>query len=179
MSRRITGQVTTLSVGQVFVFGSNEAGRHGKGAAATARKWGAKNGVGAGLMGHTYGIPTKDARMKTLPLRAIYKYVVEFLNFAQSRPDLQFLVTEIGCGLAGYSPKDIAPMFFELPLPENIWLPERFWEEEWETNPFTLSLSNLQRAYGMSFANASKLQDDLRRIRSLLSPRGDGKGVGP
>lgn len=103
--------IKELKPNQIFVFGSNEAGRHGRGAAFTAKKWGAKNGVGVGLMGQTYGIPTKDRNIKTLPLGKIRKYVEEFLEFAKGRPDLEFLTTNIGCGLAGFQPKQIAPMF--------------------------------------------------------------------
>lgn len=103
--------ITSLDPGQIFVFGSNEAGRHGKGAALTALRWGAIYGVSSGMQGQTYAIPTKDRQLRTLPLHAIRKYVVQFLDFARHQHYLQFLVTRIGCGLAGYEDAQIAPMF--------------------------------------------------------------------
>lgn len=112
---------------EIFVFGSNEAGRHGKGAALDARKHhGAIYGQGEGLQGHSYAIPTKDAHLYTLPLRVIETYVARFKAFAESRPDLRFKVTAIGCGLAGYRPAEIAPMFANAPA--NCTLPPAFLE---------------------------------------------------
>ena len=109
----------------VMVFGSNLAGRHGKGAALHARQhFGAIYGQGEGLQGHSYAIPTKDERLRTLPLPAIQEGVARFKAFAASRPDLSFQVTPIGCGLAGYKPKDIAPMFAGAPA--NCLLPPEF-----------------------------------------------------
>mgnify|MGYP005807985861 CR=1 FL=1 len=87
----------------VFVFGSNLAGRHGKGAALWARQnRGAIYGKGMGLHGNSYAIPTKDERIRTLPLSMIADFVGCFLADARSRPDLTFQLTPIGCGLAGY-----------------------------------------------------------------------------
>lgn len=97
---------------QIFVFGSNEAGRHGKGAALAARlKYGAKYGQPSGLQGNSYGIPTKDKHLQTLPLNYIEPYIIKFCEFAKNNPDKQFYVTRIGCGLAGYKEKDIRPLF--------------------------------------------------------------------
>lgn len=105
---------------EVFVFGSNEAGIHGKGAALIAReKYGAKLGIGFGYMEdnltpyhqHCFAIPTKDAKLKALPLNVINKNVQFFLDFAKNNPHLTFYVTRVGCGLAGYEDRDIAPMF--------------------------------------------------------------------
>lgn len=102
--------------GEVFVFGSNQAGRHGAGAAAAAvRLYGAGYGVGDGLWGRSYAIATKDRRIQTLQLEAVRANVVRFLNFARSRPDLSFFVTRVGCGLAGYRDADIAPLFSDAP----------------------------------------------------------------
>jgi hypothetical protein len=115
-------KITVLKPNEVFVFGSNLSGIHGLGAAKTALKWGAKYGQGVGLQGQTYAIPTKDEHIKTLPLIAIQMYVDQFKVFAKEHPELTFLVTKIGCGLAGYSEKDIAPMF-QL-CPPNCILPE-------------------------------------------------------
>jgi len=115
---------------EIFVFGSNESGRHGKGAAKTALGWGAKWGQAAGLQGRSYGIPTKDKSVqRTLTVREIKPYVDDFIEFAKQNPQLVFLVTEIGCGLAGLKPKDIAPLFQEAINVENIHLPSRFWHK--------------------------------------------------
>lgn len=112
---------------EIFVFGSNLAGRHGKGAALFARqKHGAIYGQGVGLQGSSYGIPTKDASIKTLPLSDINKYVKDFIAFADKNNNLQFMVTPIGCGLAGYTPEQIAPMFSECLLLNNVQLPGEF-----------------------------------------------------
>jgi hypothetical protein len=100
----------------VFVFGSNLAGRHGKGAALHAsREHGAVHGVGVGRTGNAYAIPTKDAKLRTLPLSEIKNYVDEFLRYAKAHPDLRFEVTRIGCGLAGYTDAQMAPMFADAP----------------------------------------------------------------
>jgi hypothetical protein len=97
---------------EIFVFGSNEAGRHGKGAALHARKeYGAEYGVGLGRTGDAWAIPTKDAKLRTLPLVKIEQYVAQFLSYAGAHPELMFKVTAIGTGLAGYKHEDIAPMF--------------------------------------------------------------------
>lgn len=116
--------ITRLKDNEVFVFGSNYAGRHGKGAAKQALSFGARYGVGEGLKGRTYGIPTKDNSLRVLPLDRIKKHVDKFIEFAISRPDLIFLVTEIGTGLAGYKIKQIAPLFKG--IPSNVKCSERF-----------------------------------------------------
>ena len=109
----------------IFVFGSNLAGRHGKGAALHARKHhGAIYGQGEGLQGESYAIPTKDARLRSLPLDLIRLHVSRFINCARYRPDLTFRLTPIGCGLAGYTPEQIGPMFAV--VPPNVILPDEF-----------------------------------------------------
>ncbi len=109
----------------IFVFGSNLAGRHGAGAALTAlRYYGAIYGQGEGLQGNSYGIPTKDKYIKTLPLTEIHLAVTRFLEFAAENQHLIFNVTKIGCGLAGYSPHQIAPFFRN--HTENVLLPDEF-----------------------------------------------------
>lgn len=120
--------ITKLEENQIFVFGSNLSGRHGKGAAKTALGWGAKWGQAKGLQGRTYGIPTKDASIRrTLSVVEIKPFVDEFINFAKANENLIFLVTEIGCGLAGLKPKQIAPLFVECKELSNVYLPSRFW----------------------------------------------------
>jgi hypothetical protein len=97
----------------IFVFGSNEAGRHGAGAAKRAvTAYGAIYGQGWGLQGRSFAIPTKDKQIKTLPLDKIYKYGIEFLQFSVVHTEYTFYMTKIGCGLAGYKDEDIAPMFY-------------------------------------------------------------------
>lgn len=119
--------VTSLEPNEVFVFGSNEAGRHGRGAAKLALKFGAKYGKGIGISGQTYGIPTKDSNIKTLHLGAIQGYVQDFKRYVKKHPEKKFIITEIGCGLAGFKPEQIAPMFKEIKDLPNITLPKKFW----------------------------------------------------
>lgn len=107
---------------EIFVFGSNRAGRHGKGAALHAYKnYGAVYGAFVGRSGNSYAIPTKDEDLKTLPLDVIAGYVEDFLSYAIHHPDDVFFVTRIGCGLAGYCDADISPMFEG--APSNCSLP--------------------------------------------------------
>jgi hypothetical protein len=115
--------IDKLEANEIFVFGSNLEGRHGGGAAAVAKKWGAIWGQGVGLQGQTYAIPTMHGGVET-----IKPYVNEFLLFAKAHPELKFLVTEIGCGIAGFTVQEIAPLF-KAALEENIenvYLPQRF-----------------------------------------------------
>ena len=108
--------------GAIFVFGSNEAGIHGAGAALIAKQqYGAESGVGAGRTGSAYAIPTKDEGLKSLPLDRIDLYVEAFLDYTDDHPDEKFFVTRVGCGLAGYADRDIAPMFYG--APDNCILP--------------------------------------------------------
>jgi hypothetical protein len=110
---------------EIFVFGSNTAGIHGAGAARFAVKnHGAIYGQGFGLQGNSYAIPTKDDKIKTLPLDVIAKYVDEFIFYASYHFDWKFKVTAIGTGLAGYTAQQIAPMFRYAPI--NCVLPETF-----------------------------------------------------
>jgi hypothetical protein len=108
---------------EVFVFGSNLAGRHGAGSAKEARlKYGAERGVGEGPTGRAYAIPTKDYSLKILPLQRIELSVDKFIWYAMNHPEITFNVVKIGCGLAGYKEHQIAPMFRR--APENCNLPE-------------------------------------------------------
>lgn len=109
----------------IFVFGSNLAGRHGKGAALWARQnRGAVYGQAEGMQGNSYAIPTKDWHIRTLPLDAIAEHVQTFLDYASEHSGLTFHLTPIGCGLAGYKPEDIAPYFRD--APSNVILPDEF-----------------------------------------------------
>jgi hypothetical protein len=108
---------------EIFVFGSNLAGRHGEGAALYARQHhGAIYGKGSGLQGRSYAIPTKDSQLEPLTLEEIQFYVNGFIAYARMNQDLTFNVTRIGCGLDGYTDAQIAPMF-KL-APPNCNLPE-------------------------------------------------------
>lgn len=110
-----------------FVFGANESGRHGAGAAKYALDHhGAIWGAGNGPQGGSYGIPTKDGNFRPLPLNSIKEYVRQFLQFARRNNTATFDVTRVGCGLAGYKNEQIAPMF--LPAPKNCHFPQ-----EWRT----------------------------------------------
>jgi len=123
-------EITKLEPNQIFVFGSNLSGRHGKGAAKKALTWGAKWGQAAGLQGRTYGIPTKDKSVRrVLSINEITPFVDDFIEFARNNPELIFLVTEVGCGLSKMKPKDMAPLFEGAIEVENIHLPARFWHK--------------------------------------------------
>mgnify|MGYP007069882039 FL=1 len=112
-------RITALGPNEIFVFGSNLAGMHGGGAAWVAyRKFGAIMGQGVGLQGRSYGIPTMQGGVET-----IKPYVDEFIEFAKSRQDLTFLVTRIGCGIAGFTDEEIAPLFEKAHEVANIVLP--------------------------------------------------------
>ena len=111
----------------IFVFGSNLLGIHKKGAALCALKeHGAILGQGIGLQGESYAIPTKKSPYASLELIEINKYVADFILYAAYCPEHTFYVTPIGCGLAGYEPEDIAPMFYYAIKFSNIELPTEF-----------------------------------------------------
>lgn len=116
--------ITELNEGEIFVFGSNLAGQHGGGAAFVAyRKFGAEWGVGVGLTGQTYAIPTMQGGVET-----IAPYVDDFIEFARNHRNLKFYVTRIGCGIAGFRDRDIAPLFRNAIGEANIILPESFYK---------------------------------------------------
>lgn len=122
--------ITELGPNEIFVFGSNLAGIHGAGAARLAReKFGAVIGNPVGLQGSSYAIPTKDCSIETLNFVDIQKHVEEFLRFASLNTNLTFLVTKIGCGLAGFHPNEIAPLFRF--VPKNVILPKEFASKEY------------------------------------------------
>lgn len=126
---RVTNpQIDELKENEIFVFGSNyPKGIHGAGAAKLAhQKFGAKWGVGFGLQGQSFAIPTKDHNINTMPIGVIKDYVYHFIEFAKIKPELTFMVTAIGTGLAGYNAKEIALLFKEALQLENVYLPEEF-----------------------------------------------------
>ena len=126
LGKRITPErITRLGNNEIFVFGSNLEGAHGGGAAWQAyREFGAIMGQGVGLQGQSYGIPTMHGGPKE-----ILPYVEEFIEFAKQHPELTFLVTKIGCGIAGFRVQEIAPLFAGALEVDNIHLPQDFWEE--------------------------------------------------
>ncbi len=115
--------INYLKENEIFVFGSNLEGMHGGGAARVAyNKFGAIWGQGVGLQGQSYGIPTMHGGVDV-----IKPYVDEFINFAKSHPELKFLVTRIGCGIAGFRDEEMAPLFKDAIEIENIYLPKSFY----------------------------------------------------
>ncbi len=124
-SNRVTPRhISDLQENEIFVFGSNLHGMHGGGAARAALEhFGAVWGQGVGLQGKSYAIPTMQGGPET-----IKPYVDEFILFAKEHSGLQFLVTPIGCGIAGFHIEDIAPLFADAVSVENISLPQGFWE---------------------------------------------------
>jgi|SRR5580700_3702172 hypothetical protein len=118
--------ISQLRPGQVFVFGSNERGQHGGGAAKTAIKWGAKWGQGEGLAGQTYALPTKRDFKTTLSLEKIQGYVNNLEKTVDDHPELHFLITPVGCGLAGLTVEQVAPLFRNFMDITNCSLPQEF-----------------------------------------------------
>lgn len=114
--------ISRLNPGEIFVFGSNLAGRHGGGAARVAmNRFGAVWGQGVGIQGQSYAIPTMQGGPET-----IKPYVDQFIEFAKEHPELKFYVTRIGCGIAGFTDTQIAPLFAQAKPITNIILPETF-----------------------------------------------------
>lgn len=117
--------ITSLKKDEIFVFGSNLEGMHAGGAARVAyEKFGAVMGQGVGLQGQSYAIPTMQGGVDT-----IEPYVKDFFRFADCHPELTFLVTRIGCGIAGFTDAEIAPLFVTAVQLPNVHLPESFWRE--------------------------------------------------
>ena len=122
-NREFTSErISELKENEIFVFGSNLAGSHGGGAARLAyNRFGAIWGQGVGLQGQSYGIPTMHGGVE-----AIKPYVNEFIAFAKQHPEMKFLVTKIGCGIAGFTIDEIAPLFKDALDVENVILPKEF-----------------------------------------------------
>lgn len=121
-SRITPGNITRLAKNEVFVFGSNEKGLHYGGAAKTAyERFGAVMGEGVGLQGMSYAIPSMGG------LAAMGEYVKDFCEYVKAHPEKHFFVTEIGCGIAGYEPSEVAPLFEKCRDLENVSLPSSFW----------------------------------------------------
>lgn len=125
LQSRITPEfVTKLKPNEIFVFGSNLYGQHVGGAAAMAVDlFGAVWGQGTGLQGQSYAIPTMQGGAED-----IRPYAEQFVAFAKEHPELDFLVTPVGCGIAGLKPEDVAPLFADTANLPNVALPKVFWE---------------------------------------------------
>ena len=129
MDRISSSKITQLEDDEVFVFGSNTQGVHGGGAARTAMNWGAIYGQAYGLQGKTFAIPTVDyTKSGKMAVSEIKKYVDKFLDFTLNHKDKKFLVTEIGCGIAGFKIEEMAELFREALKDkyDNVYLPQRF-----------------------------------------------------
>lgn len=123
--RTTPANITDLAPGEIFVFGSNLDGIHGAGAARLARqKFGAEMYTAEGLKGRTYALPTVGHLLALMETEGVLAGVARFLTCAVANPQLTFLVTEVGCGLAGHTPEEIAPAFAN--APDNVILPQVF-----------------------------------------------------
>lgn len=119
--RVASNRISNLADNEIFVFGSNIQGAHGGGAAWYAHKqFGAEWGVGEGLTGRTYALPTMEGEA------SLKRAVDRFIACAKEHPELTFLVTAVGCGIAGYTPNEVAPLFKEATSLENVYLPQVF-----------------------------------------------------
>ncbi len=119
--RIASDRIAELADNELFVFGSNIQGAHGGGAAWFAhKKFGAEWGVGEGITGRTYALPTMEG------MESLKQAVANFIECAQKHPEKVFLVTAVGCGIAGYSPKQVAPLFRAALEMENVYLPQVF-----------------------------------------------------
>lgn len=162
--RRIApDKIDCLASDEVFVFGSNLAGKHMGGAAhAALKRFGAVWGCGVGLQGQSYAIPTMQGGVET-----IRPYVDQFIAFAKSNPHMKFLVTRIGCGIAGFKEDEIVPLFFEARKVKNIFLPEPFanWNEQYDW------MARYMRFFKM-IARLHEMGYELLRLCPSLSPSG-------
>lgn len=162
MNRISPNAIDTLGPNEVFVFGSNLEGKHISGAAKAAReKFGAVWGCGDGFQGHSYAIPTMHGGPEE-----IAPYVDRFIIFAKANPKLKFLVTRIGCGIAGFKDEDIAPLFIDAIHVDNIYLPASFWKEieEHMPQPYTRFMRMI--------AELHKRGHELLRLCPSVSPNG-------
>jgi len=126
LSKITSPMISSLEENEIFVFGSNLDGRHDGGAARIAMKWGAEYGNPTGLQGNTYAIPTLGHDFSDMDTDEIAPYVDEFIEFAVAHPELTFMVTPIGCGIAGHTEDEIGPLFKEALDLDNVTLPESF-----------------------------------------------------
>lgn len=153
-------RISELKENEIFVFGSNLAGHHSGGAARLAyNSFGAVWGQGVGLQGQSYAIPTMQGGMET-----IKPYVDEFIRFAEQHPEYKFLVTRIGCGIAGFRDEEIAPLFKNTIDFKNVILPQRFVEALQACSKDKFNLERFVKAQEFSYEQAlQEIQDGLKR----------------
>lgn len=159
-------RIESLQSHQVFVFGSNRQGRHGAGAAKQAMQFGAEYGNSQGIQGQAYAIVTKDLNLgaRSVSLSEIEAQIRQLLNYARSHPNQEFLVTRIGCGLGGYHDHEIAALWSEKLIPENVRLPQSFIEviQASHSNSEPLTRSNpLADLSALNPATARHMQKDV------------------
>ena len=163
---------------EIFVFGSNRAGVHGMGAALDARRvYGAEHGVGEGLTGCCYALPTKHNPRLAMSLAEISEAVGKFLGFARQHTELRFRLTKVGCGLAGFQNTEIAPLFFS--APPNVILPG-LWQRMKDDKTVRLIVAGSRtvtdRAY--VFAELDRMTENLLTPRNRVSIiSGDARGA--
>jgi hypothetical protein len=165
----------------IFVFGSNTGGFHGKGAAQYARKYlEAEQGVGEGLTGHCYALPTvgyaQGKGLLKMSLDEIDFHVKRFIDFAKSNPDLNFQLTQVGCGLAGYSIDEILPLFLNHGIPNNVFL-----SYTWDKHIHTVIKDRVIVAGGRDFDDwellSSTLDSLILRPEHTVIVSGGAKGA--
>lgn len=153
----------------IFVFGSNLAGRHGKGAALTAsRFFQAEKGVGVGATGDAYAIPTKDHRLSILPLDEIERHIRVFFDHASLHNDKIFMMTRVGCGLSNYEDTDIVRIIKKCKVPDNVMLPGKWIEFINRSAPAKVIIAG-----GRDFTDYHRLQ---RSCEKIITPLLERKG---
>ena len=153
-------RIADLKPNDIFVFGSNLAGAHGGGAARLAyNRFGAVWGQGVGLQGQSYAIPTMQGGVET-----IKPYVDELIEFTKQHPEYKFLVTRIGCGIAGFTDAEIAPLFKDAIGLENVILPKEFVDAIQGTTEAKYNLARFLKEQDYYFERAlQEVQDGFKR----------------
>lgn len=153
-----------------FVFGSNTGGYHGRGAAQYAKKYlGAEQGVGEGLTGECYALPTVEyvdgEGLSKMSIDRIEEHIHNFLSFAKNRSELNFQLTKVGCGLAGYDESEIFPLFQKHGIPDNVWLPY-----DWnKISQSGVALDHVIVAGGRYFTDYGLMKESLNNL--IVNPK--------
>ena len=156
---------------EIFVFGSNLAGIHGAGAARAALEhYGAIFGQGKGLVGRSYAIATKDEKIETLPMKAVVAEIANFKAFAILNPDKKFFMTRVGCGLAGFTDEEIAPLF--IGSPENVNFPANW--GPWLGNGRRVEKYRMSMTDDVLRAWAADAELELERLNASVNLLGAG-----
>lgn len=149
--------ITKLEDNQVFVFGSNMNGNHAGGAARTAVKnFGAIEGQAIGIQGQSYAIPTLDADMDKISLDDLLIHINNFKSFANANPEKEFIVTKIGCGIAGFDEDEIKPLVHCLIGLPNVLLPEG-----WNSIPGFKGFGKDMKCRDMQYTENSVISEDV------------------